>query len=287
MKKQLITAALLASLAGTANASVIEFKGSLFGGTDFQFDVMDLKVESGADAANVTQTDTNNDGTIIGPDSFTEMGGTSVVGFTNNGAAIPFANPALHGFGGVIDVNYAIFFDYKVEGTATQDITGDLQVNFNNLVSADLYVLWDADNSASAVDADPSWETRVDLASFSLLNGGCDIDATVNGAGFVEVEDASSCRIDMASQFIAGYFTALASGKDLSEYNATVPVTTTLEATVQSIDGLAFVYPGGAGSSQDFTVAHDSNLTFAVPEPSSIAILGLGLLGLARIRRQS
>lgn len=286
MKKQLLAVALLAGLSTAANASVIEFKGSLFGGNDFEFDLMDFQVEDGAGAANVTQTDTNNTGNIIGPDSFTEFGGTNVIGFSNNGAGVPFLDPALHGFAG-IDVNYGIFFDYSVTGSATQDLTGDLQVTFDTLILGDLYVLWDADNSAdgSVAGQDPSWETRVDLASFSLVNGGCDIDAMVVG-GAVQVEAASSCNLTLSGMFDAGYMFDTASGDDLADFNATNPATIRYSADVNSIDGLLFNYPGGAGSSQDFTVSHDANLRISVPEPSTIAILGLGLLGLARLRRK-
>ncbi len=308
MKRKILTAALLAALASTANASVIEFKGSLFGGTDIVFDNMDLKVESGDDAATVIQTDTSGDGTIIGPDAFLEFGGTSVVGFTNNGSGQPFLPPALHGLGG-LDVNYSIFFDYAVSGMAQTVAGGDLEVTFDNLISAELYVMWDADASADGsggITEDPSWETRVDLATFTLAQGNCDIDASIDGTTFdVSVDTASSCSLDMIGNFMNGYFTHVASGQDLEELNLTNPVQAEFAATVQEIDGLNFFYPVTNQAAidaaiannetppepiygtQEFNVGHDSNMSFVVPEPSSIAILGLGLLGLARIRRKS
>ena len=266
MKNKLIALAMMTALSASANASVITLDTTGFGGsTTFDFDLIQFLSETGANSASVTQTDTSGDGSIAGPDAFMEMGGTSVLSFNLDGS--------LAQFGQGVD-GWNIFFDYQVGGMANQDVTGDLQVNFDTLISGSLYAV------------DTSTNINYGLATFSLLGGDCDIDADVDGTGSVFVEAASSCHLDLTGVFEDGYFTD-STGLDLGQYDdlgKTLGVS--YDATVTAINGLKAVYPGGPGSSQTFSVEHTASMEINVPEPTTVAILGLGLLGFAGARRR-
>lgn len=274
MKKYILATALTALVASTANASVITLDTTAFGGSNsFDFDLMQLVNESGTNSATVTQTDTSGDGTLAGIDSFMELGGTNIATFNLDG--FPIAAGSVSGF---FNPGYNIIFDYQVGGTAQLDVTGDLQVDFNNLVTAKLWVEW---NFVAGVATQ-----SMDLAVMSLVTGNCDIDSSVDGTtGDVTVDSASSCSLSLTALFEDGYFTD-SNGDDLGQYDENgKTIFVDYNATVSAIDGLNFNY-SAPGASQTFSVSHTSDMSINVPEPTSIAILGLGLLGFAGARRR-
>lgn len=276
MKKHIIATALTALITSTASASVITLDTTSFGGSNsFDFDLMQLVNESGSNSATVTQTDLSGEGTLAGVDGFMEIGGTNIATFNLDGT--PVAAGSVSGF---FNPGYNIIFDYQVGGTAQLDVTGDLQVDFDNLVEAKLWVEWDFTGVGGAATQSQ------DLAVMSLVSGNCDIDSSINAStGNVSVDSASACSLSLTALFEDGYFTD-AQGNDLGQYDENgQTLHVDYHATVSAINGLNFNYPV-AGGTQTFNVEHTSDMSINVPEPTSVAILGLGLLGLAGARRR-
>lgn len=271
-----ILALVLAGATSAVNASEIDFKGSQYGGFDITFDLIDFLPET----ANVTQTDDGN-GNLTGNDAFAEFGSTSVVSFTLNNVGVPYFNTSFDNTPG-FESNMVLFFDYNIEGTASNNGTTETVVNFTNVVNAELYLYWDADNNNATGTA--GRETRVSLANFMLNQGSCNIESSVDGGtGAVSVNSQnSSCGLNLNGNFAAGNFYS-AWGQDLSTLVS--PITVDYTATVQRFNDLNFFYDNTGV--QDFTIDHDANMSINVPEPTTIAILGLGLLGLAGTRRRS
>ena len=271
--KHTLLALVLASSAASTNASEIEFLGSNFGGLDVTFDMIDFLVEE----ATVTQTDSNNSTNIIGPDWFDEFGSTSVVALVLDNSAQPYLGTNFDGTAAASDL--VMYFDYNVQGFASQG-TGITTVDFTALPNAELYVMWDQDGDNNT--GSNGRETKVSLANFTLNSGNCLVDSDiVNGEVVVNAAGANDCNLEMEGTFAAGNF--FFEGADLSTIMS--PISVSYEATVQNFDGLNFSYDGE--DQQTFKVTHDANMSIHIPEPSSIAILGLGLLGLARIRRKA
>ena len=166
-----ILALVLAGATSAVNASEIDFKGSQYGGFDVTFDLIDFLPET----ANVTQTDDGN-GNLGGNDGFQEFGSTSVVAL-NIGAAQTayFGNMSFDGT--AMESNMVLFFDYNIQGTASNNGGSETVVNFTNVVNAELYLYWDANGvDGDGVGGTNGRETRVSLANFMLNQGSCNIE---------------------------------------------------------------------------------------------------------------
>jgi hypothetical protein len=253
--KKLLLASLISGAAFTANADVVTFDDSSFTGNPGSTVVFDL-IDFDEDNAQVTQTDTDGSGNILGTEDFSEMGSTDIVNFKLGGTQLG------------VDPSYEVFFNYNFSGTAT----------FNG-VTGQIDVMFDTGNSGLYVDTNVngSFDGGTQVASFGVVGGGC----TIQTQGFTP--NTGGCGLLLDINFAANYFY----NKDGADLSA-VPgkKRATLIVTVQDILGLDFNYDQAFGS-QTFEINHDGNMKMSVPEPASIAILGLGLLGLAGARRRA
>ncbi|WP_426357919.1 flocculation-associated PEP-CTERM protein PepA [Pseudocolwellia sp. HL-MZ19] len=264
MKKLLLASLVTATSFGASASSVITFDDSSFNNITNSTVVFD-EIQFTNDPATVTQTDsTPNGSTYGGPDSFVEVGSTDALAFALNNATTN------------VDPAYEIFYDYSLIGTS-EVVT---LPSFPGFAGGDyLSVSFTANAGTSGLYLDTTVNTMLNtvntqLASFTVNSGGTCLVRLSNQIG--------NCNIDLDISFAAGYFFD-AAGNDL----ATQPgaQTASLVVTVDDIGGYSVDYNGGQPT-QEFKISHDGHMTFDVPEPASVAILGLGLLGFAGARRR-
>lgn len=285
--KKLIAAASIA-MCSSAFATTITFDDSSIGGDNtFDFDAFSLASFN----AEVTQTDSNGDGLLTGPDDFVEIGATGVANFLDDvGNTQQIISPALTG----INIEYELMFDLNLTGTANftpfdfDNADGD---NNNNTGADFLQGLIEFDNALSTLDLyyDTTLGGGIDAGTSTLLGSISLIGVSecstsndlVNGLTF------GSCILLGDFAATPGFFAQASSGLDLTALPPGVPTRMDFDINVAKfVPQLQFVYPDGPGSSQTISVTHDGSARIVVPEPNTLAVLGLGLLGLGISRRR-
>ena len=279
-KLGLLVAATLIAFAGTASATVFQFDttGTGVGFTNtFNTDQIIL---TALGSSTVTVTDGNANGVIdtdanglagglVTGDTFVETGLIQAVNFRLGGVGI------LPGISG-IDVNYQLFLVYDgvnggpLNGAVAVDASGAAIVQFLAPTNANLYLdsgvldgNFDLGTSAliASLTLDPSSISNCVVPGLGNAQGTCVVDTvmstpinTVFTVAGVDTEGAEM-RLDFnVDQFTPG------------------PLTQT--------------FPAGE-LTQVRTIDHDGSARInLVPEPSILALLGLGLLGLRRVSRK-
>jgi hypothetical protein len=117
------------------------------------------------------------------------------------------------------------------------------------------------------------WDSFQDLFTIS-------INSTVTVAGNIHYNGA-------VTGVGSDYFTQTSNGETFGATLANLASTTFVDIEQNAFGSNINPVFGAPGGTQNTGVTgHDGTITFAVPEPTSIAILGLGLLGLAGARRR-
>lgn len=183
--------------------------------------------------------------------NFIETGTLAITNF-NLGLSPVFPNgfPSFKG--------YELLMDYTLGGTAGFVAPNQIAVTFNSGTAA-LYADTTIDGSTVGATL---------LGNLTVSSGVCNV--FTNGPG--------SCGLRMGFTPVSGFFSM--SGVDLVTHQAAgAGIWFDFIMTVQDVVGLNFI-------GNPFNVNHDGNVSISVPEPTSIAILGLGLLGFAGTRRR-
>lgn len=206
-------------------------------------------------------------------DKFTENGLVFTTSFVLGGVGVL---PGVSGLGVEYDL-FAVFDPAVAAGTGLAGEAG--------LVGADAVALFTPAFTSAKIYYDSTVNGTFDAATASLIGtltlgtGNCVLTGAVGGT-FAEGSCGLEFLFDAGGVSDAGVWTV--GGEDLGLLNAAM----TLDVDVDSITPpIATVFPGGPGSSQVVEVIHDGSSTFRIPEPGTLALLSVALLGLGGLLR--
>lgn len=196
--------------------------------------------------ATITQTDTGNAVFDTDFDLFSEIASSGALSFTNSGIA---QVPSF-------DFDYSYTFTGVTQYLDIPLLPFDIIYAYLNAGSADITA------------------AGTTVATLNVQSGVCSINVGISGV----------CDVTLDFVPEAGFF-----------FKNGIDVTTLLDngavaevsfvSTVQSPVGLSTTY-AAAYATQEFTVEHDGNSLITVAEPGALALMGLGLLGLAGAARR-
>eukprot|EP01037_Dinobryon_pediforme_P005278 gene5278-5331_t len=211
--------------------------------------------------------------------AFTEVGALNVLNFLNNGSTV--ASPGLGS-------NYSLYLAFNasgfqgaiptVNGTSTNGYFTDLTYQLIGTTAGSPPLSFAVSNGA-VVTNDPG--TKVVLATGNLVPGTGFVTLTKTANGYSPTANVNlsfnECLGVTAAGCTAnesGFFVAPAGGLNLQIGNFSA--TDTVTALNTPPGNTAYLnLTGGSG-----------NLTFAVPEPSTIAVFGIAMLGLTAFARR-
>lgn len=256
----------------SVQAAAFTFSNTSLGGAN-TFTADEIVISWVGAPSSLSITDTTGEGFLSAGDTFTETGLIYNFGFKMAGLPV---------FGTGLGSTYEMFGEFLGGGggllTGTLASVTPTQVIGSFAAGSLINIYYD--------------DTVID----GVLTGGSTLIGVLNPANFPSqcIITASyaqgSCKMDF--DFDAGGATTpgvwTIGGIDLADLGAHAVV----DINVNSISpALAAVYPGGNGSTQTVAVDHDGSMVVSVPEPSILALMGLGLAGMgmvgARRRKKS
>jgi len=203
-------------------------------------------------------------------DPFVELGLTAVATFKQNGSTVGFPS------------SFDLIFDVNLVGTAATTAVGggvfDIDVNFGPGSTAVFKHDTDAFNGLDG--------TITDIANLSNAFGNCDLQVDTTDINATN-EGTCNIRFDFDA-ILAGWFET-SWGDDFTALTSQPYIDFALDIDITEYSPV-FTGPQGSPAAGDITtikVQHDGSAVISVPEPTTIAILGLGLLGLAGARRRA